>query len=417
MVELNDFQGLEERLTVDTSEDQPVYLLTGKNGSHIRLSPSAYKLLQLRRSGISSETIAEQLSQQTDKAMSPDDIEAAYQRIVERITKIEERSYRPRLGFLVHVPILPEKIVTWVASRLSVAFHPVIAVCLLAGVIISIGAIFQHNAPLNLTPANFWLGYALLIASTLMHEFGHASACARYGARPSDIGFTFYLIYPTFYSDVSAAWPLKRWQRVVVDLGGAFFQLVVGAGYSIAYAFSGWEPLKVALFMIGGNLVFSLNPIFRFDGYWVVADTLGVTNLGQQPRRILRHLVARLRGQPTKPLPWPTAVKIVLAPYTLFSFGLWGFFIWRIVPMMGRYVFTYPRVVIALVHDLLNPSRTVTVERFQSWLMSTYMVIIMLLMMWRMGRPLFLAAKSRILKSNRPQTLVQSQSEPSALQS
>jgi putative peptide zinc metalloprotease protein len=398
MEELNDFRGLVERLIVDTSEEQPVYMLAGKNGSYIRLSPSAYQLLHLCSSGMSFEAIASQLGQQMVKEVSPDDVEAAYQRLVERVARIDGAPKRPRSGFLIHLPIVPEKIVARIASYLSIAFHPAVALCLFAGIVLAILDVRQRISSLDLTPANFWLGYLLLLTSTLMHELGHASACARYGARPSDIGFTLYLIYPTFYSDVSAAWELRRWQRVVVDLGGAFFQLVVGAGYAVGYTLSAWEPFKVALVMVLGNLVFSLNPIFRFDGYWVVADALGVTNLGRQPRRILRHFLNRLRGRPAKPLPWSTPVKIVLLPYTLLSFGFLGFFIWKMVPMMGRHILNYPSTIATLILDLLDPSRGVGMERWQSLLMSTYMVFIALLMIWRLGNPLFAAIKSRISK-------------------
>jgi putative peptide zinc metalloprotease protein len=359
-------------------------------------------VLQLRSSGISFESIAEQFNRQPDQNVTPDEVEAAYQQVIERVEEIEENAESPRPGFLFHFSILPEKLVAKVASYLSIAFHPIVALCLLAFIIVTIGISLRRDfASLNFAPRDFWLGYALLLASTLMHELGHASACARYGARPSSIGFTLYLIYPTFYSDVNTAWELKRWQRVVVDLGGAFLQLVVGAGYALAYTLSGWEPLRVALLMIFGNLVFSLNPIFRFDGYWVIADALGVTNLGQQPRRIFRHFLARLRGQTTKPLPWPTPVKLILLPYTLISFAFWGFFIWRIVPFMWQQIATYPNLVVTLINDLLDPSKALHVERFQSLLMSTYMVIIGLLMVWRLGAPLLAAARSKALELTR----------------
>jgi len=399
MVNLEDFRGLKERLTVDTSEEQPVYLLAGKNRNYIRLSPSAYKLLQLRSSGVSFESIAEQFNRQPDQNVTPEEVEEAYQQVTERVAEIEENAESPRPGFLLRFSLLPEKLVAWVASYLSIAFHPLVALCLLAFIVVAIGVSLNQNfTSLDFAPDDFWLGYALLLASTLVHELGHASACARYGARPSSIGFTLYLIYPTFYSDVNTAWELKRWQRVVVDLGGAFLQLVVGAGYALAYAFSGWEPLRIALLMIFGNLVFSLNPIFRFDGYWVIADALGVTNLGRQPSRILRRFLARLKGKKTEPLPWPTPVKLILLPYTLISFGFWGFFIWRIVPYMWQQVATYPGAVVTLINDLLDPSRALNVELLQSLLMSTYMVIIVLLMIWRLGGPLFATVKSQVLE-------------------
>lgn len=401
MMELENFRGLEEQLIADTSEDQPVYLLASKSGNYIRLSPSAYQLLHLRRSGVSFDAIAQELSQQTARNVSPDDVETAYRRVVERIAEIEANANRPRSGFLIRWPFLPERFVVRIASHLSVAFQPVVASCLLAATLVALAATLRKSISLDFTPASFWSGYALLLASTLVHEFGHASACVRYGARPSDIGFAVYLIYPAFYSDVSAAWELERWQRVVVDLGGSFFQLIVGAAYATAYALFDWEPFQVALLMILGNLVFSLNPVFRFDGYWVVADTLGVTNLGQQPRRVLRHLFARLRGQPTKPLPWSTPVKLLLLPYTLFSLGFWGVFIWKVAPVIGRYILTYPGAVTKLIRDLLDPSQIVDGGTFQSLLVSTYIVVIALLMVWRLSSPLLSSARSTIFRQAR----------------
>ncbi|HDQ73141.1 MAG TPA: hypothetical protein ENN19_13775 [Chloroflexi bacterium] len=396
MLKSADFRGLDERLIVDTSEDQPVHLLASKNGRYIRLSASAYQLLQLHDAGVSFETIAEQL-RETGQDVSTEDVEAAYQHVANQVAQIEANE-RPQPGFLIRLSLLPEKLVASVASRLSIAFHPIVVAFLLAWVVVSHAPVLMQSAPLDLAPKNFWLGYALLLLSTLMHEFGHASACARYGISPSSIGFTIYLIYPTFYSDVSAAWELKRWQRVVVDLGGAFFQLVVGAGFATGYLFSGWEPFRVALLMILGNLVFSMNPIFKFDGYWVVADALGVTNLGQQPRRIFNHFLARLRAQPTKPLPWPTPVKIALLPYTLLTFGFWGIFVWRVIPMIWQQIGAYPDLVSGLISDLLDPAQAVHFGHFQPLITSTYMIVIVLLLVWRLSAPLFSIAKAKMIK-------------------
>jgi len=85
-------------------------------------------------------------------------------------------------------------------------------------------------------------------------------------------------------------------------------------------------------------------------------------------------------------------------PYTLLSFGFLGFFIWKIVPMMGRHILNYPSTIATLILDLLDPSRGVGMKRWQSLLMSTYMVFIALLMIWRLGNPLFAAIKSRTSK-------------------
>jgi len=210
----------------------------------------------------------------------------------------------------------------------------------------------------------------------------------RYGAKAGEIGGTIYLIFPAFYSDVSAAWGLLRWQRVIVDLGGIFFQLVVAALYVVAYKLSGWEPVKVALVLITGSCLFMLNPVFKSDGYWVVADAMGVTNLGQQPLRIFRHFIARLRRRPVQSLPWSMLVTATLALYTLLSFSVWGYFLWATLPMLWKQVLGYPSLTIALINNLLNSPQRLNMENLKSFLGSTFMVTVASLMFLRLNRVL-----------------------------
>ena len=383
---LPELQGLQERLVVDTSEGHPVYLLAvGKHHTYLRLSPSAYHLLQQRSAGVSFASLAETMSQ-AGKPVSPTEVEMAYDKVVDRITKIERHAKPIGSDFLLRWTLLPESMVVCLASWLSMAFCKPIAYCLLAGIVAVTASAPRHAFTFNVTPAGFLWSYLFFLGSLLMHELGHASACARYGARPSGIGFTIYLIFPAFYSDVSAAWALKRWQRVIVDLGGVFFQLIIGAGYAIAYTLSGWEPLQVALVMIAGSCLFSLNPILKCDGYWVVADALGVTNLSQQPFRLVRHLCARLHGRHVQPLPWSPCVTGVLALYVLLSFGVWGYFLWAVLPRLWQGVLGYPSAVLALLQDLLHPVHPLDFGRVYPFLVSTFMVIVALLLLRRFVR-------------------------------
>lgn len=373
-----DWQGLEERWELDTSEAEPVYLLKGRNGSRMRVSGSAHRLLSLRRSGVSSEAIAEALGA-AGQTITPEDLERRYQELCERIDQIESRANDNPMGFWFRIPILPEWLVVAIASRLRGAFLPR-RVALALGVIASgLGLLFWTPPPTEFSAAGFWTGYALLLVSVLIHELGHASACAYYGAQPSDIGATLYLIYPALYSNVSAAWRLSRGQRVVVDLGGAYFQLLTGAVYMAGYAMSGWRPFRVGYLMILGSMVFSLNPIFRFDGYWVVADALGVTNLGRQPGRVLRHLVQRLRRRAVEPLPWSPRITAVLAFYSVLSFSVWGLFLWLMGPRVWRMVSVLP----AQVQGYFAGAQDVTMG---SLLMSVAMSALMTFILWRILR-------------------------------
>jgi putative peptide zinc metalloprotease protein len=330
---------------------------------------------------------------QAGRSVSPAEAERAYDSVVDRITTIERHAKPIGPDFLLRWTLLPESLVVRLASWLSLAFYKPIAYCLLAGIGAAMAIAPRQLFTFKVTPADFLWSYLLFLGSLLMHELGHASACTRYGARPSGIGFSIYLIFPTFYSDVSAAWALKRWQRVIVDLGGIYFQLVIGAHYAAAYMLSGWEPLKVALVMIAGSCFLSLNPIFKFDGYWVVADALGVTNLSQQPYRLLRHLFIWLRGRPVQPLPWSPFVTGVLALYLPLSFGVWGYCLWIVLPMLWQQVLGYPSLALALLKELLHPSHTVDIARLYTFLISTCMMTVVLLIWWRLVMLVFASVR------------------------
>ena len=391
MIELDDLRGIEEGLKVDTSEKEPVYMVADKGGSYIRLSPSAYHLLRTRKEGYTFEELSEALSKQKGKEVSPDEVEKAYHFVVKRIVDIRQnhKEGSQKAGFWLRLPLIKERFVGVISERLAVAYHPLAAVGLLGlmAVILVLGLQYQVFTVDSFTTADFWTAYALFIASLIVHEFGHSSACARYGARPSDIGFTFYLIYPAFYSDVSAAWELKKWQRVIVDLGGTYFQFVAGAVYIIAYLYTGWTPLQIAILLILGGCLFSLNPVLKFDGYWVVADALGVTNLSKQPKRIFRYLRNKLMRKPTETLPWSGTIVSILAVYSVLSVTIWGGFLILIVMMLWQQITIYPTMVAGVVTDLFTQPELITKDRLVTLLTSTYFALLPCYVIFRMAKP------------------------------
>jgi putative peptide zinc metalloprotease protein len=272
-----------------------------------------------------------------------EEAELAVRHVTSLIAKANQRSKEHVRRFWVRVPFIPARIVCAGSRPLTLLFHPAAVALLVCTITVAVVIILQMGL-LNVngwSSAVLWQGYGLFLLSLIVHEFGHSSACLRFGANPSAIGFGAYYIFPVFYSDVSAAWQLSRWQRVIVDLGGTFLQAIVGASYVIVYLATGWEPLHTAIVLIIASTVFSLNPILKFDGYWVIADTLGVTNLAEQPRRIVNAFVARVRGQ-TAHLPWPLWVIGALAVYTVLTGAFWVMVTLRVLPQLLRRVMEYP---------------------------------------------------------------------------
>ena len=381
-------QRIEQDLIVDTSEQQEVYLLVGHNGTHIRLSPSAVQLLRHVGRGTSFERLADVLSQRGARKILPGEVESAYRSVIERIAAIEAGGDHLHGAFWFRRGILPGAIVNRIASACAAAFHPVAVALFVTAMIAALTLSLSWG--LGGDAGSFWPAYGLFLASLVAHEVGHASACARYGARPSEIGVALYFIYPVFYSNVSAVWGLKRWQRVVVDIGGVYFQLIIGAAYACSYAVSGWEPLRIAILFILGSCAFSLNPILKFDGYWVVADSLGVTNLDKQPSRVLRHLFARLRGRSAPALPWSLSVTIALVVYSAVSVGFWAWFLWVISPALLSHAVDAAGVIVALVVHLAASRGWPGGEMLRDVATATYVLLLAGLIGWRLFRRLVL---------------------------
>ncbi len=158
-----------------------------------------------------------------------------------------------------------------------------------------------------------------------LHELGHAYVAHRFGCRIPTMGVAFMVMVPLLYTDVSDAWKLKsRWQRLRIDSAGMLVELTVAAYALLGWVFVPDGPLRSALFVLAAtgvvlSLLVNLNPFMRFDGYYILADLLGVENL--QPRSF-RHMRWRLRDflfKPGHPAPevFPPALDVTLTLYAI----------------------------------------------------------------------------------------------------
>ncbi len=337
---------------LDTSTSRPEFMVTGPSGRPIRISASAYHLLQAVRSGFCWDELALRMASPQQAAPSPADIESAYHRLMLKIDIIERQAgVSLGHGFWFRWPLIPRQQVGRWVSYLTPLFDRGVSAALLLFIGLTVTLALSRGLGKTLNGTTFCPAYILFTLSLIAHELGHATACKRFGAAPADIGFTVYWIFPAFYSDVTSAWKLRRRHRVIVDLAGAYFQVVVGGIYWLAFLLTGWQPFEIAFMMILGNCFFSLNPVFKFDGYWVLADTLGVTNLSQSPARLVSYLKACCHASSAPAaLPWTPWVTIVLAVYTPLTIAFWAGFITRLAPIVFERATTYP----ALIGEVLS---------------------------------------------------------------
>jgi putative peptide zinc metalloprotease protein len=149
-----------------------------------------------------------------------------------------------------------------------------------------------------LHPLLLLLVLGLSVASMLFHECGHAAACRYGGARPGVIGMGIYLIWPAFFTNVTDAYRLGRAGRIRTDLGGVYFNAVFVLLLTGTYLATGYAPLAAAVTFIHLEIIQQLMPSLRLDGYFILADLIGVPDLFRRIGPTLRSLMP---GRPADP--------------------------------------------------------------------------------------------------------------------
>lgn len=386
--------GLKAPLLMDTGGKEPEYLLITDSGRYLRLSSAAFHLLKMVQDGETAEAIAARFSGPGGQPVTEGQIQAAYASLLERLRAAGNGVGERTFGLSYRVRLLSKDSVQRISAMLTGAFRWPVWPCLVGGILLAlIAAIGELDILISRTTLanHFWSGYVLFLLSLVAHELGHASACSRFGARPGEIGAGLYFIYPALYTDVTDAWRLRRGQRVVVDLGGIYFQLIVGATYVLLFSLAGWEPLKVAIAFIVASCLFSLNPFLKFDGYWILSDAMGVTDLRRDGRLVLSAVIRRLLGRKVPTLRWSGGLVVGLfLSGLLTTIGSAAFVGWILIPALWLRIEALPATVVALGADVMRDPGTITVGRVLGTVGSVSLTILAVLAMARVVRPVII---------------------------
>ncbi|HEX6539158.1 MAG TPA: hypothetical protein VF155_08265 [Candidatus Dormibacteraeota bacterium] len=194
---------------------------------------------------------------------------------------------------------------------------PVVAAGVSAAVLVNLWLFTHANLLGALHVLLFSPGLVLLllvadIPLRLFHELGHASAMRRAGVRHGDIGVALYVIIPVYYTDVTHAYRLGRRDRIRVDLGGIYFDCLSTVGLFVAFQLTGLPVLLPVMVMIGFNILREFTPFVRFDGYYLMADVVGVPEPLSLIGPLLRNRLRRRnrRVQPLMRLRRPAVVAL-----------------------------------------------------------------------------------------------------------
>jgi len=150
-----------------------------------------------------------------------------------------------------------------------------------------------------LDPGNlFWLYTGLVIVKTL-HEFGHAYFCRHYGGEVHQMGVMLMIFTPVPFMDATSSWGFrKKRHRILVGLAGMIVEFFVAALAALVWSRTAPGVIHSVTFNIMfvasvSTLLFNVNPLMRFDGYYILSDWLEIPNLNQRSTGQLRYLAER----------------------------------------------------------------------------------------------------------------------------
>lgn len=274
----------------------------------------------------------------------------------------KEGTYDKRKAFLYNKELLPASVINRYSSILKVLFNKwVMSSGIFLFVILDILYFvdFTSSAKHHLTFNLYILLilFFIFIFSSFFHELGHASACRYWGISHGGVGLGVYINIPVFYTDVSNVWKLSRMKRLVVNVGGVYFQMLFLLPFLATSLFYRNNIVDFIILTVNFNFPLTLNPFFKFDGYWIMTDLLGVANLRQRGKEWMQYILNKFRHKPIEHQPYllslSKAAKVTLVAYTLVVNLFFGFYFFYMMPQFFiRFYHTFPKRMMQLLEEL-----------------------------------------------------------------
>jgi len=356
------------------------YFVHQKEYNHrIKISNELYELLQKVDGRKNLDDLAKEVGENCDT-------EFVYTLLYEKLGKYgiikrddikvhhkKKPSYL-KLSFIV----IPPQLISRITPYLKFLFRPttMIALLITSLVIILGGIIEKYQTIVSLNMESVWLPLLLLgFLSVTFHEFGHVTATDYFGAKHGGIGGGFYLLSPVYFADVTDIWKLKARQRIIVNLAGIYFELLMCSLYVIMGVLLSSNILYLVGLLIFLKTLFNLNPFLRSDGYWVLTDALGIPNLYRTSSSKLKGLFQSIVSGKTKSL---SKGDILLALYASVNYLLLIGFLYYVVFKDSNSILFFPMNIKDYISGLIDGTKEFNLENISQFvlpLLFYYLVI------------------------------------------
>ncbi len=205
----------------------------------------------------------------------------------------------------------PDPFLTRTVGRVGWIFHPWLAAGVAAGLLFTTFLVFVNRHRLDFDLLRLLVGkdggvsgllgfIVILTVVGAVHEFGHAYACKHFGGSVHRMGFMLMYFSPCFFVDVSQSMLFEnKWQRIWVAMGGIFFESFITIAAGIVWWITpvdlGINDLayRVMIYGLIIGVLLNLNPLLKFDGYFVLSDLLQIGELREKSALHMRELIRK----------------------------------------------------------------------------------------------------------------------------
>jgi putative peptide zinc metalloprotease protein len=206
----------------------------------------------------------------------------------------------------------------------------------------------QWEAFLSTFPNFFTLEGAAAFAIALflvkaLHELGHAYTAVRFGCQVPSIGVAFMVMVPMLYTNVSDAWRLKdRRQRFMIDAAGIAVELALASVATLLWVFLDDGIVRSISFIVATSgwimsVALNLNPLMRFDGYYLLSDMVGIDNLQPRSFELGKWKMRQILLAPNLPCP-ETLPQFTRRWMILYAWTIW---VYRFILFTGIALLVY----------------------------------------------------------------------------
>ena len=295
----------------DSAYSQPPSLVRRPDGQVIQMSPLLYKVASRIDGSCGPEAIAALVSADLGRSLDAGQVRylitakllplgvVAAQGAPRALPKAN-----PLFSLRARGTLLPERTVNLLGALLRPLFHwPVVVAVVSSMLAMDYWLFFVHGLGGGIQqvlrdPAALLAVLGLSLISALFHECGHAAGCRYGGARPGVIGAGIYLVWPSFFTNVTDSYRLSRVGRLRTDLGGLYFNTVFMLALAGLYVATSSQVLLLVIAVTHLEMLDQLLPFVRFDGYFILSDFIGIPDLFARVVPIVKSALPAGRRDP-----------------------------------------------------------------------------------------------------------------------